>query len=352
MKEVDDVKKIVLKNVQELSILEDNQTNPGVVFYQGKITSELQEFAFEAIRDIVSIKNAENLLIKVGADFYKFKNGRGIIGALAAISCPLQDKTYELLSYRISENYGTPRKINHESVREMDKVTYPETFDNLDQGYIAIEPHTPCPVLYGIRSESPEILEKAKSIVKVSEPIERYCIYLTNQHTDMHLQKVEKIVDMEKFKCYIVEGKVKDKPHVIEGGHLIFSLEDESGEIECAAYEPTKRFRDFVRELESEDILRVYGGIGEGINNKGTLNIEKFELLKLANLVQLKNPICHCGKRMKSAGTGKGYKCPSCGSKVREGKKEKIELSRKIEKGFYETPPSARRHLSKPIVRN
>jgi len=352
LKEVDDVKKIVLENVQELSILEDNQTNPGVVFYQGKITSELQEFAFEAIRNIVSIKNAENLLIKVDADFYKFKNGRGIIGALAAISCPLQDKTYELLSYRISENYGTPRKINHESVREMDKVTYPETFDNLDQGYIAIEPHTPCPVLYGIRSESPEILEKAKSIVKVSEPIERYCIYLTNQHTDMHLQKVEKIVDMEKFKCYIVEGKVKDKPHVIEGGHLIFSLEDESGEIECAAYEPTKRFRDFVRELESEDILRVYGGIGEGINNKGTLNIEKFELLKLANLVQLKNPICHCGKRMKSAGTGKGYKCPSCGSKVREGKKEKIELSRKIEKGFYETPPSARRHLSKPIVRN
>ena len=352
LKEVDDVKKIVLKNVQELSILEDNQTNPGVVFYQGKITSELQEFAFEAIRNIVSIKNAENLLIKVGADFYKFKNGRGIIGALAAISCPLQDKTYELISYRISENYGTPRKINHESVREMDKVTYPETFDNLDQGYIAIEPHTPCPVLYGIRSESPEILEKAKSIVKVSEPIERYCIYLTNQHTDMHLQKVEKIVDMEKFKCYIVEGKVKDKPHVIEGGHLIFSLEDESGEIECAAYEPTKQFRDFVRELESEDILRVYGGIGEGINNRGTLNIEKFELLKLANLVQLKNPICHCGKRMKSAGTGKGYKCPSCGSKVREGKKEKIELSRKIEKGFYETPPSARRHLSKPIVRN
>ena len=352
LKEVDDVKKIVLKNVQELSILEDNQTNPGVVFYQGKITSELQEFAFEAIRNIVSIKNAENLLIKVDADFYKFKNGRGIIGALAAISCPLQDKTYELLSYRISENYGTPRKINHESVREMDKVTYPETFDNLDQGYIAIEPHTPCPVLYGIRSESPEILEKAKSIVKVSEPIERYCIYLTNQHTDMHLQKVEKIVDMEKFKCYIVEGKVKDKPHVIEGGHLIFSLEDESGEIECAAYEPTKQFRDFVRELESEDILRVYGGIGEGINNRGTLNIEKFELLKLANLVQLKNPICHCGKRMKSAGTGKGYKCPSCGSKVNEGKKEKIELSRKIEKGFYETPPSARRHLSKPIVRN
>ena len=351
-KEVDDVKKIVLENVQELSVLEDNRTNPGVVFYEGKITTELQEFAFAAIRNIVSIKHAENLLIKVGADFYKFKNGRGIIGALAAISCPLKDKTYELLSYRISENYGTPRRINHGSVREMNKLTYPETFDNLDQEYIAIEPHTPCPVLYGIRSENPEILDKAKSIVKVAEPVERSCIYLTNQHTDMHLQKVEKIVDMEKFKCYIVEGKVKDKPHVIGGGHLIFTLEDESGEIECAAYEPTKQFRDFVRELEPEDFLRVYGGIGEGINNRGTLNIEKFELLKLANLVQLKNPICQCGKRMKSAGTGKGYKCPSCSAKIRDEKKEMVKLSRNIKKGFYEAPPSARRHLSKPIVRN
>ena len=46
---------------------------------------------------------------------------RGIIGALAAISCPLNDKTYELLTYRIPENYGNQRKINHESVVEMNR---------------------------------------------------------------------------------------------------------------------------------------------------------------------------------------------------------------------------------------
>ena len=192
VKEVEEVKRIVLVNVQELSELQDERTNPGVVFYHEDITSELREFALEAIRNIVSIEDAENLLNKVGADFYKFKNGRGIIGALAAISCPLDDKTYELLTYRIPENYGKSRSINHESVREMDKNTYPETFDNLDHGYIAIEPHTPCPVLYGIRSENPEILKSAKSIVKVSEPVERSCIFLTNQHTDMHLQEVDK----------------------------------------------------------------------------------------------------------------------------------------------------------------
>ena len=350
--EIEKVKKIVLENVQKLSVLQDEKTNPGVVFYSGKITSELQDFTLKTIRNIVSIEDAENLLNKVGADFYKFKNGRGIIGALAAISYPLDDKTYELLTYRIPENYGTPRKINNESVNEMNKQTYPETFDNIDNGYIAIEPRTPCPVLYGIRGENPEILNKAKSIVKVSEPIERSCLFLTNQHTDMHLQKVESISDMEKFRCYIVEGTVTDKPHVIKGGHLIFTLEDESGKIECAAYEPTKQFREFVKELEPEDTLRVYGGIGEGINKKGTLNIEKFELLKLANAVQFRNPICDCGKRMKSAGSGKGYKCPKCGVKIRDEEKMTIKIPRNIKKGFYEAPPSARRHLSKPIVRN
>jgi tRNA(Ile2)-agmatinylcytidine synthase len=349
--EVEEVKKIVLENVKALSILEDERTNPGVVFYDGEITSELKEFGLETIRNIVTIEYAENLLNRVGADFYKFKNGRGIIGALAAISCPLNDKTYELLSYRIPENYGTPRQINHESVVEMNNNTYPDTFDNLDQGYIAIEPHTPCPVLYGIRSENPEILIQARATVKVLEPVERFCIYLTNQHTDMHLQKVENISDMEKFKCYIVEGTVMSKPHVIEGGHLIFALVDKSGQIECAAYEPTKHFREFIRELEPEDIIRVYGGIGEGISAKGTLNIEKFELLNLADLFITKNPMCECGKRMKSAGTGKGYKCPKCGAKIREGKKEMVKIQRNIKKGFYETPPSARRHLSKPIVR-
>jgi tRNA(Ile2)-agmatinylcytidine synthase len=122
-KEVDEVKKIVLENVQQLSVLEDERTNPGVVFYDGKITSELKEFALETIRNIVTIEHAENLLNRIGADFYKFKKGRGIIGALAAISCQLNDKTYELLAYRIPENYGTPRRINHKSVAEMNYNT-------------------------------------------------------------------------------------------------------------------------------------------------------------------------------------------------------------------------------------
>ncbi len=351
-KEVEEVKKLVLENVQTLSEFQDEKTNPGVVFYQNDITTELEEFAARTIRDIVSITETESLLNRIGADYYKFKNGRGIIGALAAIGCNLTDQTFELLAYRTPENYGTKRRIDHESVSEMDKKTYPSTFDNLDQGYIAIEPHTPCPVLYGIRGENPDVLEQARTMVRVMEPVERHCIFQTNQHTDMHLKPIDNISNMEKFKCYIVTGRVMDKPHVIDGGHLIFRLEDESGNIECAAYEPTKQFRNYVRELEPGDLLEVYGGVGEGINNQGTLNIEKFQLKELAKTEKFVNPMCSCGKRMKSAGKNKGFKCPSCGNIERNGEKVGIEVPRNIEKGFYETPPSARRHLSKPLVRD
>ncbi|EKQ55310.1 MAG: putative DNA-binding protein (Zn-ribbon domain containing protein) [Methanobacterium sp. Maddingley MBC34] len=360
-KDVETAKYLILKMVGELAVMEDPKTNPGVVFYDGEVTPELQDYALRTIRTIVTQEEAEKLAEEVGAEIFKFKKGRGIIGSLAAIGCPLTDATYELLAYRDPSNYGKKRKVNPESVLEMNQNTYPDTFDNVDDGYMAITPHTPCPVLYGIRGETPEAVKEAHEMVKVSEPIESFRVFLTNQHTDLHLQKIDAISNMNQFQCYIVQGTVKTTPLVIEGGHVIFTLEDESGEVECAAYEPTKEFRDVVRKLAPGDQVVVYGGIG----NKGTLNVEKIKITALAPLYEYLNPRCECGKRMKSAGKGKGYKCPQCGNKLRENSKkdekgdskenkelkERIEVERTIETGFYEVPPSARRHLSKPLVR-
>lgn len=353
--EYERAKNLILNRVKELSHLQEENTNPGVVFYRAdspKVNSEekeLQAFSLRTIRSMVTIKDAEELAHEIGAETLKFKNGRGIIGALAAIGCPLKDKTYELLAYRIPENYGKERKIDYESVREMDQETYPKTFDNLDEdeGYIAIEPHTPCPILYGIRGETPDVVIKAHNMVKACEPIERSTVFVSNQHTDMHLIKADNISQMEKYGCYIVCGAVADSPHAIEGGHVIFTLIDDSGSIECAAYEPTKGFREAVKELREGDKLKVYGGIGE----KGTLNLEKIQVLELAKVYKALNPLCKCGKRMKSAGKNKGYKCTSCGRKLKDEEKVLIELKRDVKKGFYEVPPSARRHLSKPLVR-
>jgi tRNA(Ile2)-agmatinylcytidine synthase len=52
---------------------------------------------------------------------------------------------------------------------------------------------------------------------------------------------------------------------------------------------------------------------------------------------------------MESAGRGQGYRCRRCETKA-EGRERKL-LLRDLDTGFYEVPPSARRHLSKPLVR-
>ncbi|MEN4006190.1 MAG: tRNA(Ile)(2)-agmatinylcytidine synthase [Methanobacteriaceae archaeon] len=347
--EVQKVKDIVLKKIEELSMLNDEKTNPGVVFYCGEIIDSIQSYSLNVIRNIITIDEAEEFAKNIGAEFFKFKKGRGIIGALAAIGCPDNDKTYELLAYRMPENYGKKRLIDQISVFKMNNSTYPDTFDNVDgdNGYIAIEPHTPCPILYGIRGESPEAVLNAHKMIEVGEPIEKIAVFKTNQHTDMHLVKADDISKMEKYKCYVIDGTVKNYPFTFEGGHVIFILSDRSGEIHCAAYEPTKEFRDIIRKLAPGDKLRVYGGIGE----RGTLNIEKINIIELAKIKKTENPLCGCGKRMKSAGSGKGYKCVKCGTKLREGAKDSVEIERNLKTGFYEVPPSARRHLSKPIVR-
>ena len=177
--------------------------------------------------------------------------------------------------------------------------------------------------------------------------IDDWCIFKTNQHTDMHIQKAQDIQSMRQFGCYEVVGTVKNKPTIIDGGHMFFYIADDTGEIECGAYEPTKNFRKIVSHLRPGDVIRVYGGIGE----QNTFNVEKFQVIEL-NDIEYQNPICECGKKMTSAGKNKGFKCKKCGRKIKSSKKVPIKIQRFLKNAqFYETPVSARRHLSKPLCR-
>ncbi|MDR2544455.1 MAG: tRNA(Ile)(2)-agmatinylcytidine synthase [Methanobrevibacter sp.] len=345
---IDSIKKIVLSNVRDLSMMDCGNTNPGVVFYQGEISEKMRNYSLKSIYSIIPIEEAEKFAKDIGADIHKFKKGRGIIGSLAAIGCFLEDYTYELISYRTKDNYGTKRNIDYESVVLMNEETYPETFENIDNEYMAIEPKTPCPVLYGIRGESPKILKIAKNLVKTNETIDKSMIFKTNQHTDMHLQKIDEIAKMKKYGSYILTGTVIGNPYVITGGHVFFKLSDKSGEIEAAAYEPTKDFRKIIKRLIKGDQVQLFGGIGCG----GTFNIEKIRIISLNKKITFKNPKCVCGKRMTSAGSKKGYKCKKCGFKLPNGEKIAINENRWLnENSYYETPTSARRHLSKPLIR-
>lgn len=350
------VKEIVLDWVEELAELHIEETTPGVAFYGGsEIPDKLKAYSKRVVQEVMTLEEAENLALEVGAEIHKFRKGRGIIGALAAIGHPLEeDFTYELITYREEENRGTPRRIVEESVQKMNEATYPETFDNLDMGAgeVQINPHTPCPILYGIRSETPETAYEANGIVEVEEPIERTLLYKTNQGTDEHLRRSE-IKDIESYRSVIVDGVVSKKPETIAGGHVFFSIKNGTGEVRCAAFEPTRGFRDVVRKLVPGDRVRVYGGVKEKSEVPITVNLEKIEVLGLEAKKREANPVCEsCGKRMSSAGEGKGYFCKKCGIELPSGSGEEVEVPRELEIGMYEVPPRARRHLAKPLVRN
>lgn len=342
-------KSLALETVEEYAVFEDKKTNPGVVFFERKIPQDFKDIYRRALHEVVPIKDAEETAMEHGAEVHKFKNGRGIVGALAAIGSGLNasDHTYEIIAYRFKKNWGTERKVDRDSVVQMDKKTSPLTFNNFDykEERMLITPHSPCPVLFGIRGENPDVLPRAYSMVDPGEPIERDILYTTNQGTDAHLKKVKNVADISPYSSVILKGTVAGEPKTIIGGHVIFPLSDGRGTIDCAAYEPTRDFRWIVRELKPDDEVMVYGGV-----KSDTINLEKIEILKLAKVTREENPLCpSCNAKMESAGRNQGFRCKKC--KTNADSKVKRRIERKLEKKIYQVPPSAMRHLSKPLVR-
>ena len=212
-----------------------------------------------------------------------------------------------------------------------------------DLDVVVCVPHTPDPVLFGIRGESPAWVREARSYVRSEEPACEQ-VYATNQGTDTHL--VPGTAGMlREGRSYLVRGTVAGSPTTGPGGHVSLLLEDEGVEVRCMAYEPTKGFRDVIRALVPGDVVVVAGSYkGE------SLNLEKLRVCRLAEAVRIRPPVCPtCEKRMTSAGTAKGYKCKACGARTREPEVERLE--RQIRPGWYEVPPVARRHLARPLVR-
>ncbi len=344
--DADEVKRIVIEAVENMAILSEENTNPGVVFIEETceaMEKDLAVFSIRTVQDILEINEAEELLARYEISHRGFKNKRGLIGALAAAGFALTglpDFTYELITYREKKRWGTPREIDENTVWQAGLT--PDTWDTVDHENrrIVFAPHSPDPILFGIRGRDENAVRCAFSLIK-SEPIERFVVYKTNQNTDMHLLHA-KISDVLDDRSYVLSGKVSRSPETIVGGHIIFEIMDDGGALECAAFEPTKGFRSIIRQLIVADDVTVYGSV-----KNRTMNLEKIKI-NILSMQELRNPIC-CGKRMKSAGRGQGYRCEKCGAI----KKEKVIeiISRKLSTGFYEVPPSARRHLAKPLVR-
>lgn len=359
---VDETFELATALVDEIAETADDRTNPGVVVTDddlGERADWLRTLPQRAIREILDPETGvRDPLTASGYRHRGWGNGRGLVGASAAAgaweglgegspdSWP-DDWTYECLTYRERDRWGSEREVDPESVFSVADEYYPRIWDTVDrgEGEAVCVPNTPGPVLYGIRGDDRATVEVAAEAIE-SEPIARQATFVTNQGTDQHIRTVEPD-DIAADRAVRVTGEVIDAPETREGGHVFFTLGFPgvaAAPLTCAAFEPTKRFRDRVRALRAGDRLTVCGEV-----SGGTCKLEKFAVRDL-NTTALVTPDCpECGRSMKSAGANAGYRCRDCGTEA-EGKVEQ-SIARDLEGGWYEVPPCARRHVAKPLVR-
>ncbi|MGC8661750.1 MAG: TiaS agmantine-binding domain-containing protein [Nitrososphaeria archaeon] len=339
--------------VFKLSEINHPKTNPAVLMLKGKdVPADIVEFSRNAVKKMLNIESALKFMKKYDINGLAINGPRGIVGAMAAMGYDFPSGyTYEIIAYRTKNMWGKPRIIDRESVVKMDLQTRNCTFDNYDysNGEIKIAPHTPCPVLVGIRSIDHGCLEMALKSLKFDENIAGYRIYKTNQATDDHIIPTKSIEQIEPFTSITIEATVQSLPITEKGGHTFLYIEKNGKKLRLAAYEPTKGFRNIIKQLRPGDKVRVYGSYKPMEGEPETLNLEKIEVLEIAQYGKFSNPVCPvCGHRMKSEGKEKGYQCPKCGHRMTGPKEFKLE-NRVISIGFYEVPSRARRHLSKPF---
>lgn len=331
------------------------KTDPVVAILFGEVPPSLKKLYERALTTVIPLSVVEDLAERLKVKVFKLKRGRGLVGAMAAIGADFDDYTYELLAYRRKEMWGKPRLIDPQSVLEFDRVTRGLTFNNLDYETkrILIAPRGPDPVLFGVRGDDPEALLKSLDIIRVKEEIERWVIFKTNQGTNAHLKVIKTISEVRPYDSVGIKGMIASGPTVLRGGHVEFVVKDSTGSMRCMVYSETGYLNRVARLLRVNDEVEVWGGVRPPSRNYSMcLNVERLRVVRLGLMVLVLNPRCpKCGKRMKSMGKGKGFKCPTCSFKSSSLKKEIIKRQRLLEPGIYIASSRAHRHLTRPTVR-
>ena len=295
--------------VEELSDVEGG-ANSGMVLLQDPLmVHRLGSLYLEALTGVVNPARVRRLLRSLGAKSFELGNGMGIVGAAASIGFDERfDHTYELIAYRRRESWGRKRTIDGGSVREMDAKTFPHTFNNFDhqKHRVLLAPHGPDPVFAGVRGDSPQAVIRAFGMLEPTESLAGHMVYVSNQHTDAHLQKM---LEWKVFSSGWLEGSVEEVT-VGAGGHVYVALMVHGRRLMSAAYEPTGDLMRTARLLRPGDRIRAFGGVRRATPlHPMILNMEKFEVLSLG------------GARST------------------------------LRRGTYISSPRANRHLTKPLTR-
>lgn len=317
--------------------------DPGLIISRKKPS---QDFYWNGVRTIMDREVIEKEIQRLGAFKFEIGNGRGVIGCICGMAWRPRDHTYELLTYRPRNRWGTKRIYDPLTIRDAEhNIT--SSFNSWEDRAekVAMVPSTPCPVMYGFRGDIQKDLIKGYEIIK-TEPLDRWMIFLTNQGTDDHIIHDPKTLIPNQSYC--ISGYVVSDARHICGGHVFIDMMTKYGLVVCGAYEPSKEFRYAFNNLHIGDTIEVMGELRE---DPRTLNVEKLHVIEAVKVLEkISNPICpSCGRTMESTGKTQGFRCRKCHTK--DSMPIMREMKRWIVPGWYEPPTSARRHLSKPLKR-
>ena len=350
---IEEARRTALDMVERFTDFSEPNADPAVTFHKGPIPEGLRAFYQQALRDMLTVKQAKSIAKAAGVEVHLIKGQRGIVGSLAALGAGLSetDHTFEIVAYRTKEALGTLRRVDDESVRQMDLEFQDRTFQNCDPetGRVLVCPHGPDTVLLGIRGNCPSVLWDALGRVRVGEHVERIMIFRTNQGTDAHIMSPRNISSLRPYQAAVVSGHVKTTPRVLKGGHTMFKVRDITGSIDCVAFAQSGSMMRTSRELLPGDLVEVSGGVRRRPSGALSLNLEKIRTLHLVDSVQQRNPSCPaCGGRSESMGRNQGLRCKKCGIRLGRIPKDLTTVKRVLTSSVYIPPPRSRRHLARP----
>ncbi|HUR62547.1 MAG TPA: tRNA(Ile)(2)-agmatinylcytidine synthase [Candidatus Thermoplasmatota archaeon] len=304
---------------------------------------------WQAVRTRVHADDAATALGSLGAPHRAAESRRALAGCLGAAAWPGPPASFEFIAYRHPSKWGTERAVHEEPLRSLDPTgaTF-HTFD-AESGRLACLPHTPDPVLLGLRGRDPEALVAAATRTLpfvVQEPIDGWLLWATNHASGDHVSPVASLAEAPGWASVQVAATVAGLPESRRGGHVFVPLRDAAGaSFEAAAFEPTHGFREAVRALRPGDGVEVVGSLNEGV-----VNLEKLHVRSLATWGRRENPKCPaCGGSMPSLGKDAGHRCRKCGAKAPPGAGGLVPEERTVTPGWHEVPVMARRHLHRPL---
>ena len=328
------------------------KAEPALVAIKAPVPSVVRIISMRALHEVLSLDYVKRIILKKGIYCKYVRQGRGLVGALAAIGfyeADFSDFTYELLAYRERSMWKEKREIDYSSLLKVDRAFRPYIYANIDyrKKRPLILSHGLDPVLFGIRGDYPQLLVEAMKEIKASECVDRWLIFKTNQCTGVHFFMRKNISEIRPYDAVTVRGVVISKPVVIKGGHVIIKVSDGTGIIDCVFYKKT-RLNKLALKLRQYDYIELSGGV-KIRKRRLTLNVEEVQKVRLAEIYAKNPPMCpFCGEKMKSKGKAVGYRCPVCKYTVEVPRfkkvlREQLTPSRQA--------PAAYRHLTKPKER-